>query len=196
MHGSVFLLYTDFRAGGNFGLQPVNILPSFTRALGMIEFRPMGDTAENATILFSLFSQAQQFHLIIDGRLPTLDAARTALSELPPGKAPRDKLFGGYWKDNEIIGCADLIRGYPETHVAFLGLLLFSESNQGIGFGPIALRQLFDQARSWGCSELRLAVIDKNKRALGFWLSQGFRELYRKPALQYRGDAIVMQITL
>jgi GNAT superfamily N-acetyltransferase len=90
----------------------------------------------------------------------------------------------------------DLIRGYPEPHIAFLGLLLFSETHQGQGLGKLALTHIANLSRSWGCTALRLSVIDKNLQALAFWQREGFIEMYRKPTTQFTGDAIVMQRSL
>jgi GNAT superfamily N-acetyltransferase len=163
----------------------------------MLDYCPLsGSSEKDVAELFALFEQAPDYSLIVEGRLPTLEDARVALTETPPGKTLKDKHFGGYWKNGTLVGCMDLIRGYPEPDIAFLGLLLFSESNQGRRLGSHALAHIADMSRSWGCTALRLAVIDKNVRGLAFWQREGFREIYRKPASRFTGDAIVMQAAL
>lgn len=163
----------------------------------MLDYRPLcAACSEDVAALFALFEQAPGYSLTVEGRLPSLEDARAALSEAPPEKELKDKFFGGYWKDGALVGCTDLIRGYPEPDIAFLGLLLFSETHQGQGLGVSALEHIANLSRSWGCTALRLAVIDKNERALAFWRREGFRELYRKPTTNFRGDAIVMQNSL
>lgn len=163
----------------------------------MLEFRPfrLGSDAD-AGVLFALLQQASDYSLLVEGRRPTLDDAIKELSALPPGKPLQDKCFGGYWVDGALIGCMDLIRGYPEPDIAYLGLLLFASAHRGAGHGVAALSHLSDLARSWGCARMRLAVIDKNVRGLRFWRREGFAELYRKPTVEYTGDAIVLQRTL
>ena len=163
----------------------------------MLDYRPLrAACSEDVAALFALFEQAPGYSLIVEGRLPRPEDARAALSQTPPGKAQKDKFFGGYWKDGALVGCMDLIRGYPEPDVAFLGLLLFSETHQGQGLGVSALEHIASLSRSWRCAALRLAVIDKNERALAFWRREGFRELCRKPAINFAGDAIVLHKAL
>ena len=65
-----------------------------------------------------------------------------ALLEAPPEKEPKDKFLGGYWKEGALVGCTDLIRGYPEPDIACLGLLLLSEAHQGQGLGVSALKHI------------------------------------------------------
>jgi GNAT superfamily N-acetyltransferase len=163
----------------------------------MLDFRRLtADQREDVAALSALFNQAQDYFIVVEGRPSTFQDALDSLTELPPGKAISDKFFGGYWKDGTLVGCMDLIRGHPEPGIAYLGLLLFSESHQGQGFGVQALAHIADLSKSWGCNALRLAVIDKNERGLAFWKREGFDELYRKPTSRFTGDAIVMQTAL
>jgi len=163
----------------------------------MLDYRPMiASSGADAAALFSLLQQALGFSLVVHGRLPNLEDATEAISEVPPGKDMKDKFFGGYWQNGVLVGCMDLIRGYPEPDIAYLGLLVFSEARQGQGLGVLALAHIANLSRSWGCTALRLAVVDRNARALAFWQREGFRELYRKPGTQYAGHAIVMERAL
>ena len=163
----------------------------------MLLFHPMRSDSEDDTLsLFSLLQQASQFSLLVQGRLPTLEDARCNLSELPPGKGATDKVFGGYWNEGALVGCMDLVHGYPEPDIAYLGLLLFSESVQGKGFGVEALAHISALARSRGCTQLRLAVHESNARAHRFWQRTGFAEICRRPMVGYTSGAIVMQNAL
>ena len=136
---------------------------------------------------------APAFCLLVEGRLPPSTAAEELFAALPTGKTGADKFVLGFYSPAGAIGCADIIRGYPEPDVAFIGLLLFSESAQARGLGPIALQHIYALAAEWGCRRIRLAVIDKNERAASFWRREGFAELYRKPSPAHTGDAIVME---
>ncbi len=160
----------------------------------MLDFRRLAfDSEDDVAALFGLFEQTCEYSLLVEGRLQTLQDAREELTDLPPGKTMADKVFGGYWKDDRLVGCVDLIRGYPEPDIAYLGLLLFARSHQGQGYGVRALEHVMELARTWQCTALRLAVIDKNTRGLRFWQREGFIELHRKPTTRFTGDAIVMQ---
>jgi GNAT superfamily N-acetyltransferase len=160
----------------------------------MLDYRHLtADKAEDVAALFALFEQASKYQILVEGRPATLQDAKEALRETPPGKDLKDKFFGGYWNGRTLVGCMDLTRGYPEPEIAYLGLLLFSESHQGNGLGRLALAHITRMSSSWGCTALRLSVIDTNVRAYAFWQREGFRELHRRPTSKYTGDAVVMQ---
>jgi hypothetical protein len=48
----------------------------------------------------------------------------------------------------------------------------------------------------WQCRALRIAVIDTTPRAFELWKREGFIELLRKPAMDFDGQAIVMERAL
>jgi uncharacterized protein len=74
-----------------------------------------------------------------------------------------------------MVGCADVIRGYPEEGTAFLGLLLIAEPFQGRGLGRAAYAEIERVVSSWGiCERLRLSVIRVNDDVVPFWRKLGF----------------------
>ncbi|OBS08692.1 GNAT family N-acetyltransferase [Acidihalobacter prosperus] len=161
----------------------------------MLNQRLLHANRDDIDALQMLLEQAPGYSLTIQNRLPAPGDAEQALLDLPPGKTMDDKHFYAYLLHDNVIGCADLLRGYPEPDIAYIGLLLFAESHQGCGYGTLALENLRAQARHWNCGTLRIAVVEKNTQALKFWRRAGFAELYRTPAPEYTGDAVVMQAT-
>lgn len=152
------------------------------------------DAAErsDAEALQRLLEAAPSYSLIVQGTLPSPTAGEELLSELPPGKTADDKLVLGIFQGDELVGCADLFRGYPASEFAYIGLLLFSESDQRRGFGTEALSHIEALAASWGCRLLRIGVIETNLPALSFWRRAGFREVARKAIAGFTGEAIIM----
>lgn len=151
------------------------------------------DAPEDLDRLQRLLEAAPAYSLVAKGHLPLPTAALETFGELPPGRSAADKLVGGYWVGDELVGCVDVCRGYPESHIAYVGLLLFAEPFQRRGLGRQALQQLRSVASSWGCTVLRIAVLARNHGALRFWRREGFAEVLRKNVLGYLGEAIVMQ---
>jgi ribosomal protein S18 acetylase RimI-like enzyme len=100
---------------------------------------------------------------------------------------------GAYLLHGNVVGCLDIVRGHPEPHIAFLGLLLFAEEHQGRGYGRLALRHIRGLVGERDCTALRLAVIETNVRAQRFWRREGFDELYRQRTTQYTGAAVFME---
>ena len=111
----------------------------------------------------------------VTGAPPGPSDAQSAYTILPPGKSYDDKFVFGIYRGERMVGCADLIRGYPDARTAHLGLLLIAEAWQRQGIGRAAYRALEDHARSWGtCDRMRVGVVRTNACVLSFWSSEGF----------------------
>jgi uncharacterized protein len=112
----------------------------------------------------------------ITGAPPGRADAQSLYSVLPPHKGYEDKFVLGVYLDDTMIGCVDLIRGYPDEHTAHLGLLLLAEPYQGRGFGAAAYRAIEDYIRHWGPNweRLRIGVVRTNEEVLPFWTKLGF----------------------
>jgi ribosomal protein S18 acetylase RimI-like enzyme len=160
----------------------------------MLTFRQLhASDPEDRTRLQSVLETAPAYSRLVRGRPALTTDAAEVFNERPPGLSESDKLVGGFWLGNQMIGCLDLCRGYPRVDIAYIGLLLFGETYQGRGFGRLALDQVCRMARAWGCSDLRLAIIETNTPALGLWRHLGFTDIDRKAVSGYLGEAIVMQ---
>lgn len=100
--------------------------------------------------------------------------ARAVLEDLPPGRTDADKVVLGLWLDGALVGCADMVIGYPRPEVAFVGLLLVAEELQGCGLGTVAFGELARRAQERGCERMRLAIAKGHAHAEHFWLRRGF----------------------
>jgi RimJ/RimL family protein N-acetyltransferase len=123
--------------------------------------------------------------------------AQSTFTVLPEGKSYEDKFVFGIFAGNEMVGCIDLIRSYPTTNAATLGLLLVAEQHQGIGIGRQAFTLLEQFAREWGnCDVIRLAVVMTNSEVIGFWRKLGFSETGETKPYHYgslRSQAVFME---
>ena len=103
--------------------------------------------------------------------------AQSTYSILPEGKGYEDKFVFGVYADTMMVGCADVIRTYPDEMTAHLGVLLIAESHQHRGLGGTAYRQVECYARAWKrCARMRIGVVQTNAGALTFWRKLGFVE--------------------
>lgn len=96
-------------------------------------------------------------------------------SILPEGKSYEDKFVLGVYGDGVMVGCIDLIRGFPDSITAFVGLLLIAEPFQGRGIGVRAYHLVENYIRAWGtCTKVRIGVVGTNEAVLPFWKKLGF----------------------
>ncbi len=77
------------------------------------------------------------------------------------------------------VGVLDLYLHHPEPDTAHIGLLLFREACQGLGYGRETTSALEHALAQAGFTTLRLSVGDENPSARAFWERLGFAEVGR-----------------
>jgi RimJ/RimL family protein N-acetyltransferase len=90
----------------------------------------------------------------------------------PPEVGYADKLVWGITLEDVMVGCADVIRGWPSNETAYIGLLLLTESHHGTGLVRRAYEAIEAQARQWPqVRTLRLAVVATNAQNVALAIS-------------------------
>ncbi|HUH94762.1 MAG TPA: GNAT family N-acetyltransferase [Casimicrobiaceae bacterium] len=122
--------------------------------------------------------------------------AQSTFSALPEGKTYDDKFVWGLYSGEAMIGCADVIRGYPSPERAIIGLLLLAETWQRRGLGRAFATLVERRIASWPEVErLRIGVVASNGGALAFWRKLGYRETgeVRPPHSGFVREVIVLE---
>ena len=135
---------------------------------------------------------APAYGWLTEGKAPDPADAPEILRVCPPGIGEDDKFVLAVLEGEELLGCVDLVRGYPDEQTAYLGLLLLKESRQGRGIGSELVQRLLGMAADWGCTAIRLGVIETNLPALHFWTRHGFQQVGSKRIAGFSGDTLVM----
>jgi GNAT superfamily N-acetyltransferase len=101
-------------------------------------------------------------------------SAEEVCTMLPPGRTMDDKFVFALECDGRIEGMFDLVRGYPEPHVMYLGLIFLSTAIRGGGRGRRCLHALYAWARAMGATAMRLGVVEPNLKARHLYATEGF----------------------
>jgi RimJ/RimL family protein N-acetyltransferase len=154
-----------------------------------------GEPAEMAA-LQCVLEAAPAYFQAVTGAPPGSAEAQSTFTALPPGKRYADKFVWGLYAGDAMIGCADVIRGYPVPEAAVIGLLLLAESWQRRGLGRAFAALVEQRIASWPEIErFRLGVVAANAGALAFWRKLGYRETGEvKPARSgFVSDVVVLE---
>ena len=163
-----------------------------------LTLRLLTGAPDEMAALQRVLAAAPAYFETITGLPPGNAEAQSTFTALPPGKSYDDKFLWGLYADERMIGCADVIRGYPVREKAIIGLLLLAEPWQRRGLGR-AFALLVEQViGGWREIEtLRLGVVERNAGALSFWRKLGYvetGELTEDHA--FAGNIIVMEKAL
>lgn len=143
--------------------------------LARITLNPLTLDPTDLARLQAVLVQTPGYYHRIQGAPAGPDEAHTTCTELPPGKTLDDKRVYGVSLGEELVGCVELILGYPTDEVVMLGLLLIAEPHQRKGLGRQACEAVEDLCRGWpGVHRVRIAVVETNAVVLPFWTRMGF----------------------
>jgi ribosomal protein S18 acetylase RimI-like enzyme len=132
------------------------------------------DTAEVQTCL----EGAPEYFARTEGGPPSPDAAERLVSEAEADGNRRVFLLVPH-AGGPAVGVLDLYLHHPEPAVAHVGLLLFRESCQGLGYGRDTTAALEHALALAGFGAIRLSVGDENPEARDFWQHLGWAALAR-----------------
>jgi len=140
--------------------------------------RAVGATREYVAQIQACFLGAPDYFARTEGSSPRRDAAERLVAEgegddlrrifalVPIGGGP-------------AVGVLDLYLHHPEPGTAHVGLLLFREACQGLGYGRETTLALEHALARQGFTTLRVSVGDENPGARLFWERLGFAEVER-----------------
>ena len=135
--------------------------------------RAVRATGKHAAQIQACFEGAPDYFARTEGKPPGADAAIQLLADAEIDDhrevyvlVPR---VGG-----PAVGVLDLHLDYPEPRTAQVGLLLFREACQGLGYGKETTAAVEAALARAGYRALRLSVVDENTEAKMFWERLGF----------------------
>jgi RimJ/RimL family protein N-acetyltransferase len=142
-------------------------------ALDCARLRATPATPAHAAQLQACLAGAPDYFTRTEGRPAEPGAARAMLEDAEAD--PSRRVFALVPRSGgPVVGVLDVHLDYPEPGTAHVGLLLFRESCQGIGYGTetaVALERALAHA---GCRAVRASVGDENPTAQAFWERLGY----------------------
>ena len=103
-----------------------------------VHIRELQSEPEDMAELQRVLEGAPRYFGRVMGGPPGPAEAQSLYTMLPEGKGYEDKFVYGTFRNDDLVGCLDVMRGYPAGDIAFLGLLLIAEAHQGQGIGRAA----------------------------------------------------------
>ncbi len=136
----------------------------------------------HASQIQACFEGAPDYFARTEGKLPGPDTAIQLLADTEVDPSRRVYLLirrSGPLAGGPAVGVLDLHLDYPEPATVQIGLLLFREACQGLGYGKETTATVEAALARAGYRTLRLSVVDENLDAKLFWQRLGFAEVGR-----------------
>lgn len=111
----------------------------------------------------------------ITGLPPGPADAQSLLMMRPPDLPEQHKTVFGIRRDHELVGLLDVLRGYPDPDVVYIGLLQIRRDLQRQGLTRDAHQALLTLIHEWPeVRRLRLAIVATNSQVEPFWRGLGY----------------------
>lgn len=106
---------------------------------------------------------------------------REDLTALPPGKTSADKYYVGFFDKEELIAVMDVIDGYHEKNMAFIGFFMMNAAYAARGIGTEIITELSGYFKGEGIRAIRLGIDKGNPQSTHFWAKNGFAVIREVP---------------
>lgn len=150
---------------------------------------------EDVKAIQALYDQCVDYMLLVDGHPAGKNAAEEEFKDLSPGISLDDRfMFGIIDAIGELTGVLDVLRGYPDQGIWWIGLLLLVPEMRSQGIGKKVLQGLTGYIRASGGKAIMLGVVKENERAYQFWHKVGFEFVQETEPKQFGNKTQIVQI--
>lgn len=133
--------------------------------------------------------RASDFFVEVGDDPPTPQSFQADLDDLPEGYSRSDECIYRAYRDGQLLGYAEVLRGYAGRDQWTIGIVLVDPAVRSSGIGHAVVEAIASDARAAGARSLMAGVIAARERSLAFWRREGFvREVRRRPIVVAGGQ--------
>ena len=127
----------------------------------------------DADAILALCEGNPQFYRFCAAK-PTRAQVLRDLHLTPPGFDLSEKAFLGFFQKGVLVAVMDLIDGYPEPDMAFIGFFMMRKELQGRQIGSAIIRETAAHLKAAGKTAIQLGIDKGNPQSTHFWKKNGF----------------------
>ena len=142
-----------------------------TKLSSCYDVRRMEDS--DAEAILRLCQGNTQFYKYCEAE-PTLEQVLNDLHITPPGTDAACKYYVGFYQDRELAAVMDLIDGYPEEDIGYIGFFMMNMKYQGKQIGTSIISETAAYLKAAGKTAIRLGIDKENPQSTHFWKKNGF----------------------
>ncbi len=130
--------------------------------------------SQDQAIVQAILDAAPSYYMKIDG-VPNAGSAKNVFEDLPPHCTADSKHVLLIENESIPVGVVEIIIGYPNSKVAWIGLLVIDEKFQGMGLGKASYDLTEEYLHQFAVDSIQLGVNDTNGVGMAFWPKMGFK---------------------
>ncbi len=146
-------------------------MTDITKLSSHYRIRPL--TFSDTEMIVGLCRQNNLFYKYTDAR-PDAEHIMRDMKITPPGIDISAKYYFGFFDGGDLVAVMDLIDGYPEPDVAYIGFFMMNKAYQRRQIGTSIISEAAGYLKETGKTAVRLAIDEGNPQSTHFWLKNGF----------------------
>ena len=127
----------------------------------------------DAETVLALCRENTQFYEYCEAE-PSREQVLSDMRATPPGTDLSSKYYIGFFDGGTLAAVMDLIDGWPEPEIAFIGFFMMNRALQGRGLGSAIIGEAAAYLKSTGKTAIRLGIDKANPQSTHFWKKNGF----------------------
>lgn len=143
---------------------------------GKFEYKKI-ETNEDILQAYEIYRSNARYFYLVAGRLPELQDVGDDRVELPELVPESSKHFGIYSDKGSSVAVVDILEGYPEPDILYIGFFMIDGKLHRKGIGRELYDQIQEKAVMLGYRRVRLGVVEGNSHGMDFWKAMGFAEV-------------------
>lgn len=133
--------------------------------------RPISDS--DISLVLELYeSNPLYFHYCPP--FPSKETVKKDMVTIPEGLDKRHKHFLGIWKESNLIAILDLLEGFPNKNMVWIGLFMVHGLKQRNGLGTKIIDTVCEYLTNKGFKSIRLGYVKGNLQTEKFWKKNMF----------------------
>lgn len=134
-------------------------------------------TKEDIDIIYQLCLGNTLFYKCVK-QSPNKDEILNDLIITPPNVSINDKYYVGFFDGDNLVSVMDIIDGWPERSIIYIGFFMVDINYQGRGVGSSIISEVISYFKDIKKEKVRLAIDDGNNQSMSFWKKNGFNVIY------------------
>lgn len=130
-------------------------------------------TEQDIPLIYALCLGNQQYYKYCM-KQPSVELIKSDLIITPPGIERSKKYYVGFFEKETLVAIMDLIDGYPDDKIAFIGFFMMNIDFQGNGLGSSIIHEVLKYLKSNGFMTIQLGIDKNNPQSNHFWKKNGF----------------------
>lgn len=130
-------------------------------------------TEDDVEMIYAFCKKNDQYYQFC-GQNISKESILNDINITPPNIPMNQKYYIGFFEKEKMIALMDLIDGYPDEKIAYIGFFMIEKELHNQGIGTQIITELSSVLSDFGFTHCRLGIDQNNSIGIHFWQKNDF----------------------